>query len=257
MDRELAQRLLCKSFGPFGELHLPYVKMGKIDSLDLFGVTELIIFAFYWRNRMRYKKVLDIGANIGLHSILMDRLKWEVKAYEPDYQHHGWLLGNLQRNGCTHVAPHMAAVHTATGEANFVRVLNNLTGNHLEGFKDSYGPRETVIVPTLDCRTLFDWADFAKIDCEGNEAEILMTTTPKQMHHLDIIVEVRNEANANLIYEHFQKINVPMWSQKNEWKKVIHVEQMPMVNREGSLFIGHTQPFDFALDKCVSVSMMV
>ena len=44
----------------------------------------------------------------------------------------------------------MAAVSTENGEANFVRVHNNLTGNHLEGFKDSYGPRSTVIVPTVD-----------------------------------------------------------------------------------------------------------
>ena len=243
MDRELAQDLLCKSFGPYGEIHLPFVKMGRIDSLDLFGVTELIIMAFYYQNRFRYKKVLDIGANIGLHSILMHRLGWEVKAFEPDFKHYEWLISNLQRNGAYKVKPHMAAVHTSNGEANFIRVLNNLTGNHLEGFKDSYGPRETVIVPTVDCRALFDWADFAKIDCEGNEAEILLTTTEKQMKHLDIIAEVRNEKNAKLIFDHFESIDVPVWSQKNNWFHVERLDQMPHVNREGSIFIGHEAPF--------------
>jgi FkbM family methyltransferase len=242
MDRELAQRLLCE--WPFGTIHLPYVKMGRIDSLDLFGVTELIIMAFYWRNRFRYKKVLDIGANIGLHSILMDRLKWEVKAFEPDYQHYSWLLGNLQRNECMRVTPYMAAVHTSNGEMNFIRVLNNLTGNHLEGYKDSYGPMEKIIVPTVDCRSLFDWADFAKIDCEGNEAEILLTTTEKQMKHLDIIAEVRNRENAQQILDHFQKIEVPVWSQKNDWKQCTIIESMPHINREGSIFIGHKPPFE-------------
>lgn len=244
MDRELAQKLLCESFGPFGHLKFPYVPMGKIDSLDLFGVTELIIFSFYHANRFRYKKVLDIGANLGLHSILMDRLKWEVRAYEPDFKHYDWLLSNLARNDCNHVSPRMAAVHTTTGEANFVRVFNNLTGNHLEGFKDSYGPRETVIVPTVDCRDLFSWADFAKIDSEGNEAEMLLTTTPKQMQKLDIIAEVRNEKNASMIFEHFQKMNVPIWTQKCGWKKIDSVQGMPFVNREGSIFIGHKAPFD-------------
>ena len=243
MDRELVQRMLCESFGYFGKLNLPYVRMGKIDSLDLFGTTELIIMAFYWHNRFRYKRVLDIGANIGLHSILMDRLKWQVKAFEPDYQHHGWLLGNLQRNSCTHVQPYMAAVHTEDGEMNFIRVLNNLTGNHLEGFKDSYGPTEQTIVPIVDCRPLFDWADFAKIDCEGNEAELLLTTTKSQMKHLDIIAEVRNEANAMKIYDHFASIGVPIWSQKNNWFHVEHLDQMPHINREGSIFIGHNPPF--------------
>src|SRR5512139_1537748 len=110
MDRELVQRMLCHQFGYFGYLEFPYVKMGRIDSLDLFGVTELIIMAFYWENRYRYKRVLDIGANLGLHSILMDKLGWEVKAYEPDFQHYGYLLGNLQRNETTTVQPYMAAV---------------------------------------------------------------------------------------------------------------------------------------------------
>ncbi len=242
--RELVQRMLCKSFGPFGEIHLPYLKMGKIDSLDLFGTTELIIFAFYWENRFRYKRALDIGANIGLHSVLMDRLRWEVKSFEPDFQHHGWLLGNLQRNQCTHVNPYMSAVHTQDGEANFVRVLNNLTGNHLEGFKNSYGPTEKMIVSTVDCRPLFDWADFAKIDCEGNEAELLLTTTPRQMKHLDIIVEVRSKDNALKIYEHFRNIGIPMYSQKNQWEEVENFEQVPHINREGSLFIGVRPPFD-------------
>ena len=58
-------------FGPFGEISFPYLKMGAIDSLDLFGLDEVIIFSYYYNNRHRYKKVSDIGANIGLHSLLM------------------------------------------------------------------------------------------------------------------------------------------------------------------------------------------
>jgi FkbM family methyltransferase len=241
-DRELVQKMLCESFGYWGKIDFPYVKMGKIDSLDLFGVTELIIFAFYWHNRDRYRRVLDIGANLGLHSILMDRLGWDVKAFEPDFEHHSHLLRNLVRNH-TKVQSHMAAVHTMTGEATFIRVLNNLTGNHLEGYKDSYGPTEKVIVPTIDCRPVFDWAQLAKLDCEGNEADLLLTTTLKQMKHLDIICEVRNEKNASEIFAHYQRLEVPMWSQKNGWKRVEGLAQMPMVNREGSLFIGHKPPF--------------
>ena len=136
----------------------------------------------------------------------------------------------------------MAAVHTEDGNARFVRVLDNLTGNHLLGFKDSYGPREEVLVTTVDCRRLFDWADFAKIDCEGNEAEILRTLTEDQMANFSAVVEVRNEANARLIYDHFAQIKVPLWSQKIGWKRVRGVVDMPHMNREGSLFIGHEPP---------------
>ena len=34
------------TFGPFGTIAIPYFKMGSIDSLDLFGIDELILFAF-------------------------------------------------------------------------------------------------------------------------------------------------------------------------------------------------------------------
>src|SRR3990167_659792 len=78
---------LCDA-APFGEIVFPLVKMVAVSSVDIFSsINELIIFAFYWVNRHRYKKVADIGANIGLHTILMSRLGWNVKAFEPDQVH--------------------------------------------------------------------------------------------------------------------------------------------------------------------------
>ena len=238
MSRPAAQAFLCRALG----IEFPYVKMGKIDSLDLFGPSELMILEIYQRNATRWHKVLDIGGNLGLHSILMGKLCWEVMTYEPDHAHFLQLTANLEANGIKTVTPCMAAVHTENGHARFVRVLDNLTGNHLVGYKDSYGPREEVLVQTVDCRPLFDWADFAKIDCEGNEADILLTTTAKQMSHLSCVVEVRNEENARLLFDHFSRLGVPLWSQKIGWEKARTVADMPHMNREGSIFIGHEGP---------------
>jgi hypothetical protein len=60
---------------------------------------------------------------------------------------------------------------------------------------------------------------------------------------MDCVLEVRNGANAREIFDHFSVIDVPMWSQKNDWKRVINFEEMPMANREGSLFVGHKGPW--------------
>jgi len=76
-----------ETLGGFGEIALPYFRMGAVDTLDLFGLDELIIFSFYWTNRNRYRRAADIGANLGLHSILMSKCGWEVDAYEPDPAH--------------------------------------------------------------------------------------------------------------------------------------------------------------------------
>src|SRR5690349_20366015 len=82
----------------FGPVHLPYEKMGAIESIDLFGLDELLMFAFYHRDRGRYAKAADIGANIGLHSILLSKAGCRVESFEPDPQHYARLVRNLELN---------------------------------------------------------------------------------------------------------------------------------------------------------------
>lgn len=238
--RAKAQAWMCE------RLHItfPFVSMGNVDSWHLFADPEPQIFALYQHHIGRWRRTLDIGANLGLHSILMAKCGFEVKAYEPDFAHFDRLLANLETNDVAQwVTPCMAAVANANGEARFVRVMNNLTGNHLEGFKDSYGPRESVIVPTVDCKALWAWADFAKIDCEGNEAAILCDTSARDWQHLSAVVEVRNEANAAAIYRHMVALEVPMWSAKRDWERVKVFGDVPRANREGPLYIGREGPW--------------
>ena len=245
MSRERSQKVLTDCFGKFGPINFPYHQMGKIDSLHLFGLnTELAILAMYIENRHRWKKVLDIGANLGLHSICMAKMGFTVRAYEPDPRHYERLVDNLIANKVRgQVEAKREAVHTLTGKMEFVRVLDNLTGNHLVGYKDSYGPLETITVDVADCRTLWPWADFAKIDSEGNEADLCLTMTAEDMQHMSTVMEVRNTENAHIIYDHFKAIGVPMWSQKIDWKQVASFMDMPRQNRDGSLFVGHLGPW--------------
>jgi hypothetical protein len=63
------------------------------------------------------------------------------------------------------------------------------------------------------------------------------------MQHLDLIMEVRNEATAKDIWRIFSYLNVPMWSQKLDWSQCKSVEDVPKHNREGSLFVGHEGPW--------------
>lgn len=241
VGRVKAQQWLCD----YLHLKFPYVRMGNIDSLDLFGEPELQIFAIYKHHIGRWSRVVDIGANLGLHSILLAKCGYEVKAYEPDFSHFQYLLANLEANGVADwVVPCMAAVANENGEASFIRVLNNLTGNHLEGYKDSYGPREKLIVPTVDCKPLWAWADFVKVDCEGNEAAILCDTTLKDWHHLSAVVEVRNTDNAKAIYRHLCALEVPMWAAKRDWDRVKVFGDVPCANREGPLWIGAQSPWE-------------
>ncbi len=74
--------------GKLGYFKFPYFKMGKISSYHLLGLDELIIFAFYKHlKNKKVKKVADLGANIGMHSLVLDRLGYKVKSFEPDIKH--------------------------------------------------------------------------------------------------------------------------------------------------------------------------
>jgi FkbM family methyltransferase len=233
-----ATERIGRPFGPFGEISMPYTKMGAIDSLDLFGLDELIIFAFYHANRARYRKTLDIGGNLGLHSLIMSKCGFNVTTFEPDPWHYEKLTANLAANQAFSVEPNCAAVSTVDGEAQFVRVLGNTTGSHLAGAKESYGDREYFTVPVRAAGILLAGVDLAKIDAEGHEKSILLTTTREMMGHLDIIVEIGSEENAAAVFQHFDALGVRMFPQKIGWSPAKTVADLPVSHRDGSLFVS-------------------
>ena len=227
-----------KEFKPFGELVFPYHKMGAVNSLNLFDFDELIIFSFYWINRRRYRRVLDIGANIGLHSIILSKCGFEVRAYEPDPQHFEILQKNLALNNCSNVQTFHTAVSSKAGEMEFVRVLGNTTASHLAGSKTNpYGDLERFPVKVEAIGPLITWPDLIKLDVEGHEKEILLTTNRDHWSSTDALIEVENESSATFIYEHFTTLGVQLFSQKTNWQLVRDVDDMPTNYREGILFV--------------------
>jgi FkbM family methyltransferase len=224
-------------------LNIERVSFGNLDSDCLFCDKEQEIFDLYekWGKEGRYQRALDIGANIGVHSILMARQGWEVRAYEPDVFHldalkRNWLLCGMDKAVCK---LSREAVSNRFGMAPFVHVIGNSTGSHIKGYKQPYGEVEQFEVYLVDARTLWPLADFAKIDAEGAEADILLTTTKEDMTHLDILVEVGNTPNAFLIFNHFKNMGIKMYSQNTGWKEVTQLEDMPTHHSHGALFIGN------------------
>lgn len=225
-------------FGPFGCLVFPYHPMGVFDSLNLFDLDELIILSFYWTNRYRYQRVLDVGANIGLHSIILSRCGFEIRAYEPDPEHFKILQRNLALNHCDRVTAFNQAISDKTGVKEFIRVLGNTTGNHLAGSKPHpYGELERFPVEVEAIEPLFGWADLIKLDAEGHEKEILLSTRKQDWLKTDALVEVENETNAKLLYEHFGGLEVNLFSQKINWQRVTNEDHVPTSYREGTLFV--------------------
>ena len=224
----------------FGPVTLPYLKMGAIDSIDLFGLDELIMFSYYMRNRGRYRRAADIGANLGLHSILLAKCGVHVDAYEPDPKHFEKLQHNLHLNGVAEACtPHMCAVSDRAGMTKFVRVLGNTTSSHILGAKPNpYGDLEYFDVTLEDVRDIAKIADFMKIDAEGHEAVILKALPIAAWERTDAFVEIGSTENANKVFEHFAGTPVNLYSQKYGWGRVEHIGQMPDSYKEGGIFVS-------------------
>jgi len=221
-----------------GNFHLPFFSMGAIDSTHLFGLDELIIFSFYARNRDRYSKVADLGANIGLHSICLSKLGYKVDSFEPDPDHLERFRLNCKLNG---VSPeiHASAVSREEGEAEFTRVVGNTTGSHLSGAKqDPYGELQKFIVPTKSFRKILADHGLLKIDVEGHEAAIISSTSPSEWITTDALIEIGSEENASIIYSHFEGTRINLFAQALSWSKVESLADMPTSYTHGSLFIS-------------------
>ncbi len=216
------------------------MSMGQINSTHLFGLDELIIFSFYLKNKNRYKKVFDIGANIGLHSIVLAKTGFDVLSYEPDPWHFKILQENLKLNSIfSNVEARNMAISTHTGELEFIRVLGNTTGSHLAGAKkEPYGDLERFMVQVDSFKEILKDADLLKIDVEGHEGTLITSTCREDWVGTDAIVEIGTPENAKIVFEHMQAKGVNLFSQKNSWEKVLKLEDMPTSYKDGSLFIS-------------------
>ena len=226
-------------FAEFGSIVFPLFEFGSISTLDLFGLDELIIFSFYLSNKINYKKALDIGGNIGLHSILMNKLGWDVQVYEPDPIHITQLKKNLELNHSTDVIVHQAAVYNSNRKLDFTRVKGNTTGSHLAGHKGiPYGPLDTFPVNCVDILTILKDIDFIKLDAEGAESAILRAIPENHLKDIDIMCELSTSKSREEVFSHFNKCNsINIFSQKINWKKISSIRDLPDSYHEGSIFI--------------------
>jgi len=225
--------------GPFGKINFPFISMGAINSLDLFGLDELIIFSYYWKNKDKYQKTVDIGANIGLHSLMMSRCNWSVKSYEPDPVHVKILKKNLEINNITNVNIQEKAVSDKAGTLDFIRVKGNTTGSHLAGSKTNpYGELDNFPVQVESFKEAINGADFVKVDVEGHETKLILSTEKDDWKKLDMIAEIGTAENGRLIFNHFTKLEVNIFAQKIGWQKVADLKDLPISHKEGSVFVS-------------------
>jgi FkbM family methyltransferase len=215
------------------------ISFGNISSLNLLEIDELLIFLFYIKNYSNYKRFIDIGANIGLHSIIMSKLGLKVWSYEPDPWHVNLMKKNIKLNRAKNVKIHQCAVSSKNKISSFTRVLGNTTGSHISGAKKKvYNEIDKFKVKVLSAKKIINKKNLIKIDAEGEEAKIINSLSKNDIIINDFILEVGNKENAKIIFHKLKKLNITSYSQKNNFKIVKKISDIPTSYKEGSLFIS-------------------
>lgn len=223
-------------------IEVPTISFGAVSSLDLFGLDELIIFSFYQANKDRYSRVADLGANIGLHSLVLAEMGMIVEAYEPDPRHTAVASRVLSHPdisaAVTWIERAVVPNSQLTPEIDFVRVLGNTTSSHVAGAKSApYGELETFTVKTESMQKIASKAQLIKMDVEGLEADLLESLTGSSFDGTDIMLEVGTIENAQKIFSLANVLGLNLFSQKANWNSVTTLSDVPVSYKEGSLFI--------------------
>jgi FkbM family methyltransferase len=124
--------------------------------------------------------VVDVGANIGYFTLLMAKNNSRVFSYEPAPDNFKILQKNVHQNNFSqNVTLHNTAVSNFIGTSKLY-LQEKHTGGHQLGF-DRFQTNNSIEVPVT--KLDLDRIDFAKIDVEGSELNVLkgMKVLPKKL----------------------------------------------------------------------------
>lgn len=134
---------------------------------------DIAVFERYVRAQMT---VIDVGANIGMYSIVLGALVGEqgrVFSFEPTQDSYRAFLDNMSLNTTRNVTPFLLGVDERIGSAKFLDHRYSKEQNRLARKEEVGIPIQTIRLDSfLKCLSV-DIVDFLKIDVEGSELSVL------------------------------------------------------------------------------------
>jgi len=243
--KKIKNNILTFLFDSKRKIHFSLYKDRNIKAYEVLNYDEHKLFFIYdfAKKKYNYKKIADIGANIGFHSIILDKLGYTVDSFEPDPDSFKLLETNLKKNKCKKVKAYNFAVSNKKGIFNFTRVNNHPMASHISGKKKAYGNLEYIKIKALDIKSIIKKYDLVKIDAEGSEADIICALKNKDFQNCDIVCEVTNLRNKELLFKHCKKQNILIYSSKNMWSIIKIKEEIPDNHTEGFIIISTKKNF--------------
>jgi FkbM family methyltransferase len=155
----------------------------------------------------------DIGANFGIHTLLMARLVGKtghVYAFEPMPTIHRWLQDNVMMNAFANVTCLNFAISDYNGYSNFQIGHHGGAGHLVTGLDEA---QQVITVPTRTLDELIFAENqpppaFVKVDVEGAESKVLAGASQAiETFHPILLIELHTPEQDLLVGEFLSKYN--------------------------------------------------
>ncbi len=195
------------------------------------------------KEQVANKNVLDIGANIGVFSLLCACYgAKKVLAIEPVSKTYNTLIENIQRLNFNQYILPLQNVVTDKSE-DVVNISIQLDAGHNSLYNTSNDYEQVKSISLSDALSKFDDTDvYLKLDCEGAEYDIILNATEKEMSRIsNIAMEIHGDLHPT--YKGFEiieqkltsfgfklttKRQIEAWNY-NEVGEIINRQNIPMV----------------------------
>jgi FkbM family methyltransferase len=155
--------------------------------------------------------VVDIGANIGVFTLFAAyRTQNTVYAFEPFPVNLDFLNRNIHTNGLPNVTTQCVAVSDKIGSAKLF--LAEISEGHLLFNHNIKGKLEKYMeVPSVTLQCIMDnnnlqYVDFLKLDCEGSEGSILISTPSEYLKRIRKIAMEFHDNVSQLKHDDIQRL---------------------------------------------------
>ena len=223
-------------------IKLKSFKMGGVSLNDIIlHKSELSLIDFFIKNKKNYNRIADIGANFGLHSIILSQLYKEVEAFEPYNLHYNFFSHLIRLNKIKNIKLNKKAVAEKSGKMKFIIMQNNTTANNLVSAKRTlYGKMKKIDVNCVSFNKAINKCDLVKIDVEGYESKLFSSLNIKNYNNkTDFIIEIHNKFNALRLFNFVNKSQVfKMFKIKGtSLIKINSYRTFPKNTKDGHLFL--------------------
>lgn len=252
-----------------GLIKLRPFSQGVVNNSNLFGPHELVIFHRYqnWVNRAKLLhgdtlkiKFIDIGANVGLHSIVVARLaapSVSIVCIEPMDEVTLVREDNFSLNGVSKFQNVCGAVvpQAFDGESvlfkkcheNFTASTTSLSGKSIYGETSEFHVQALRPSLLLSHFVLGDPVQLLliKIDIEGSEADLIHDLLPhllalREEVSVRVALEVSSEENAARIFKLLSQVDQRVLAYSDltaDLLRISRVSDIPTNWAQGSLYI--------------------